>query len=52
VFAAVVEVCVAEAAYRLAGRGGDATTSHVLGSVTTGGNPPSNPEDHHLRLEY
>jgi hypothetical protein len=50
-FAAVVEVCVVRRRTGCAGRGGDASTRRALGPVTTGGNPPSNHEDHDLRLE-
>jgi hypothetical protein len=51
-FAAVVEVCVGETAYRLRWWRWRRQHQRALGSVTTGGNPPSNHEDHDLRLEY
>jgi hypothetical protein len=51
-FAAVVECAWVRRRTGCAGRGGDASTRRALGSVTTGGNPPSNHEDHDLRLEY
>jgi hypothetical protein len=35
-----------------AGRGGDADTKPALAPATTDGKPPSDHEDHDLRLEY
>jgi hypothetical protein len=51
-FAAVVEACVGETAYRLRWSRWRRQHQARARSVTTGGNPPSNHEDHDLRLEY